>query len=438
MTEPAIPDTLPQDEAAERGVLGAMLLDNRVIGAVANMIAGGDFYRLAHQVIYESIRRLDDRGDPADPVTVAAELDAVGQLARVGDRPYLVGLLGDAPVGGSATYYAAIVAEKAMLRRVVAAGQQITQVGMLGGDGAPVEDVLEAAQQALFGVHGQADDDLSDLDDLYSETSDWLDDPTEEPGLPTGLADLDRLLRITPGSVTVVAARPGVGKSVLGVQLAAHVAAAGSPALICSLEMSKRELMLRIMASDARVNLSDLVAKKLSDADRMKVAKAQGKAKGRPLRVTEMVSGGVAKIRRYVADAARRGEPYSLVVVDYLQLMQHHDPRVSQRQQQVSEMSRALKLMAKEFGVPVVVASQLNRNSETRQDKKPLMSELRESGAIEQDADNVLLLHRDDDLKPGEIEIIIAKQRQGPTGVVVGAFQGHYQRIVCMSNQLEP
>lgn len=423
----------PNDERAERAVIGAMLLSADAVDTVSDLIVAEDYYRPKNATIHAAITAIHGRGEPTDAVAVAAELERRGLLARVGGAPYLFETVESVPVVSNVDYYAAIVAEKALLRRVIEAGTRVAQLGYQGGRGADTESVIEAVAKEMAAIHRPSSTRPTRISDALDRAAEGYENELA-PGLPTGLPDLDRLLRMTPGSVTVVAARPGGGKSVFGLQMAIHNAKLGTPSLIATLEMTDTDLAHRVNASEGRTDLSKLVAHELDDAAWINVAKVQGAAKEWPLDICDDTDTGLSKVRRHLADAVRRGEPYGLLVVDYLQLM-NSDTSTASRQQEVAALSRGMKLIAKEFHIPVILASQLNRNSTTRQDERPKMSELRESGAIEQDADNIILLHRDDEQAPGEIELIIAKQRQGPSGVVTCVFQGHYQRILSMSKQ---
>lgn len=438
---PGLDRTPPQDVAAEMSVLGGMLLSKDAIADVIEQIRGNDFYRPAHEQIYDAIVDLYGRGEPADAITVVAELNRRGELARIGGAPYLHDLMASVPTAANAGYYAKIVRERAILRRLVEAGTRIVQMGY-STEGGEVDDVVNNAQAEVYAVtERRASEDYLPLSEIIGPTFDEIDAAQGRgegmAGVPTGYSDFDRLTNgLHPGQMVVVAARPAIGKSVLGINVAGHAAIHhNQAAVIFSLEMSRNEITMRLLASEARVPLTRMRSGNMDDGDWQKLAATMGKISDAPLFIDDSPNMSLMEIRAKCRRLKQRHD-LKLVVIDYLQLMSS-GKRVESRQQEVSEFSRALKLLAKELEVPVIAISQLNRGPEQRGDKKPQMSDLRESGSIEQDADVVILLHRDDAYekespRAGEADLIVAKHRNGPTDVITVAFQGHYQRFVDM------
>ena len=581
--------TPPQDLTAEQSVLGGMLLSKDAIADVVEEIQPNDFYKPAHQAIYDVILDLYARGEPADAVTVAAELDRRGDLRRAGGAPYLHTLISTVPTAANAGYYAQIVSEKAVLRRLVDAGTRIVQYGYSGSEGADVAEVVDRAQAEIFDVtERRTTEDFVIIEELLQPTMDEIDAIHTAGGLskgvPTGFADLDAITNgLHGGQMIIIAARPGVGKAlaldtvlptpegqttmgdvavgdeVLGVdgkptkvtgvtevwhdrpcfvvrfsdsteivadaehewriemggtdqvvttksldtlmlvsdfgilvpenpetgRLARiitdvrtadsvpvrciEVAAAdhlylagptgipthnstigldimrscsiknGLSSVMFSLEMSKTEIVMRLMSAEARVKLSDMKSGSMSDEDWTRLARRMGEISEAPLFIDDSPNLTMMEIR---AKARRLKQKHDLrlIVVDYLQLMSS-GKKVESRQQEVSEFSRQLKLLAKEIDVPLIAISQLNRGPEQRTDKRPQVSDLRESGSLEQDADIVMLLHRPDsterdDPRAGEADLILGKHRGGPTSTITVAHQLHYSRFVDMARGL--
>jgi len=431
--------TPPQAVGAEQSVLGAMLLSKDAIGDVTEIIKGRDFYRPAHEEIYEAVIDLYGRGEPADAITVADELTKRGQLGRVGGHIYLHELLSSVSIASNASYYAEIVREKAILRRLVEASIRISQLGYSGqGD---VNQIVDAAQQAIYQVSdGKASEDYQPLSALMESTLDEIEALASHgimSGVPTGFVELDELTNgLHPGQMVIVAARPGVGKSTLGLDLARSAAIGhGLCSAFFSLEMTKTEIVMRLLSAEAQVPLQDIRKGNMSDENWARIARKTGEVSSAPLFIDDSPNLTMMEIRAKARRLKQRHD-LKLVIVDYLQLMSS-GKRVESRQLEVSEFSRQMKLLAKELEVPVVALSQLNRGPEQRTDKKPMLSDLRESGSLEQDADVVILLHREDmynnaSERTGEADFIVAKHRNGQTRPVTVAFQGHYSRFVDM------
>jgi replicative DNA helicase len=571
--------------AAEQSVLGGMLLSKDAIADVLERLRPGDFYRPAHQSVYDAILDLYGRGEPADAITVSAELDRRGLLKRIGGAPYLHTLISTVPTAANAGYYAGIVAEKSLLRRLVEAGTRVVQYGYAGADGADVADVVDRAQAEIYDVtERRATEDFVVLEHLLQPTMDEIDAIASQGGVargvPTGFVELDEVTNgLHPGQMIVVAARPGVGKAlaldtplptptgwttmgevVVGDQLIGpdgqptrvvaatevmtgrpcyevefsdgtvivadeqhqwptdrgilttaelrpgrdwiaptaaleghgttavlvrpfqidavrpidsvlvrcvevdnerHVYLAGRgrvpthnstlgldflrscsikhrhASVIFSLEMSKSEIVMRLLSAEAKIKLADMRSGRMSDDDWTRLARRMSEISEAPLYIDDSPNLTMMEIR---AKARRLHQKANLrlIVVDYLQLMTS-GKKVESRQQEVSEFSRQIKLLAKELEVPVVAMSQLNRGPEQRTDKKPMLSDLRESGSIEQDADMVILLHRPDaferdDPRGGEADLIIAKHRAGPTKTITVAHQLHLSRFTNMAH----
>lgn len=579
----------PHDMAAEQSVLGGMLLSKDAIADVIEVMRPGDFYRPAHQLIYDTILDLYGRGEPADPVTVSAGLDRRGELKRIGGPPYLVTLTQTVPTAANASYYAEIVAEKAILRRLVEAGTRIVQYGYAGADGQDVAEVVDRAQAEIYEVTDKrTTEDFLPLEELLQPTMDEIDSIASRGGIslgvPTGFTELDELTNgLHPGQMIIVAARPGVGKALAldtplatrtgwttmgevrvgdelldangrptrvlaatdvltdrpcyevefsdGTVLVAdeehqwftetrvrrsrpavrttgdivhtlrsaddhlnhtvpgtarsgsrqivdvrkidtvpvrcvevdnrdHLYLAGQtmvpthnstlgmdfmrscsikhglPSVIFSLEMSRTEIVMRLLSAEAKIKLGDMRSGRMSDDDWTKLARRMSEISEAPLFVDDSPNLTMMEIRAKARRLKQRHD-LKLVVVDYLQLMSS-GKKVESRQQEVSDFSRSLKLLAKELEVPVIAISQLNRGPEQRTDKRPMVSDLRESGSLEQDADMVILLHRPDaierdDPRGGEADLIVGKHRNGPTATITVAHQLHLSRFVDMA-----
>jgi replicative DNA helicase len=435
--------TPPQDIAAEQSVLGGMLLSKDAIADVVELVRSNDFYRPAHQTIFDVVVDLYGRGEPADAVTVSAELTRRGEIGRVGGAPYLHTLLTSVPTAANAGFYARIVAERAILRRLVEAGTRIVQLGY-GGNGGEVDDIVDRAQQSIYEVtERRTTEDYTLLEELMQPTLDELEAIGSRggsmTGVPTGFADLDALTNgLHPGQLVVIAARPGVGKSTLGLDIARACSIKhGLGSVLFSLEMSKTEITMRLLSAEARVPLQHMRSGTMTDDDWARLARRMGEVAEAPLFIDDSPNMTMMEIRAKARRLKQRND-IRLVIVDYLQLMSGNK-KAESRQQEVSELSRSLKLLAKELECPVIAMSQLNRGPEQRTDKKPQLSDLRESGAIEQDADLVLLLYREDMIerespRAGEADFIVAKHRNGQTGTVTVSSQLHYSRFVDMAS----
>ncbi|MFE5618160.1 replicative DNA helicase [Streptomyces sp. NPDC056524] len=432
----------PQDLDAEQSVLGGMLLSKDAIADVVEIIKGHDFYKPAHETVYAAILDLYAKGEPADPITVGAELTKRGEITRVGGASYLHTLVQSVPTAANAAYYAEIVHERAVLRRLVEAGTKITQMGY-AADG-DVDEIVNSAQAEIYAVTEQrTTEDYLPLGDIMEGALDEIEAigsrSGEMTGVPTGFTDLDQLTNgLHPGQMIIIAARPAMGKSTLALDFARACSIKHNlPSVIFSLEMGRNEIAMRLLSAEARVALHHMRSGTMTDEDWTRLARRMPDVSQAPLYIDDSPNLSMMEIRAKCRRLKQRAG-LKLVVIDYLQLMQSGAKRSESRQQEVSDMSRNLKLLAKELELPVIALSQLNRGPEQRTDKKPMVSDLRESGSIEQDADMVILLHREDAYekespRAGEADIIVGKHRNGPTATITVAFQGHYSRFVDMA-----
>lgn len=409
------------DRDAERSALGAMMLDSRRVWDVLDVAPPADFHDPKHEQIAEAVRRLALRGEGTDPVLVWDEIAASGVPFGPGPA-YLHELTSAVSTAANAGYYAKVVAEHAARRRLALAG---AKVSMLAADlTSPPDEQLEAARAAVDEVAQHRSAKVHAVGSTVDEMFARLAEPPVYTETPWG--SINHLIGgLRPRAMYVVGARPASGKSIMAMNLATALAEEGNVA-VCSLEMGEEELQKRLVAQLGRVHLSALVNNSMQSDDWERAASARAKIMRMPLFIDDRPGQTVAQIRAFVRSVSREG-PLSGVVVDYVQLIEASDPR-KDRRVAVGEMSRAMKLIAKEFDCPVVVLSQLNRKSEERHNRKPALSDLRESGDLEQDADVVLLLSRDldDPDRAGEVDVIVAKNRHGSTGDVTLAWLGHY------------
>ena len=433
--------TPPHDLLAEQSALGGMLLSTDAVADVTDTLRSSDFYVPKHEVIYEAILSLYSHGEPTDVVAVTDELIKTGELQRAGGVDYLHTLTSIVPTAANAGYYASIVAEKAVLRRLVDAGTRIVQMGY-SGQGEPL-DLVNNAQAEIYQVTGsQSAEDYVSLeiavDAAVTEMEAASGRDGELTGVPTGFSGMDQLTNgLHPGQLIIIAARPALGKSTLALDFARSAAIAHQlPTIFFSLEMGRSEIAMRLMSAEAAVPLQAMRKGTLDRRDWTTIAATRGRINDAPLYIDDSPNMTLVEIRAKCRRLKQRAG-LKMVVIDYLQLMTS-GKRVESRQQEVSEFSRALKLLAKELQVPVVALSQLNRGPEQRADKKPALSDLRESGSLEQDADMVVLLHREaayekENPRAGEADLIVAKHRNGPTDTITVAFQGHFSRFADMA-----
>jgi replicative DNA helicase len=429
--------TPPHDLLAEQSVLGGMLLSKDATADVTGLLRGVDFYVPKHEVIYDAILSLYAQGEPTDVITVTDQLVKNGELQRAGGAEYLHTVVSIVPTAANAGFYAEIVAEKALLRRLVEAGTRIVQMGY-AGEGEAV-DLVNTAQSEIFGVTGAntADDYVPLVDAVEAavfeiEKAQGLEDGML--GVPTGFKELDQMTNgFGPGQMIIIAARPAMGKSTLALDIArAASIGSGAATVFFSLEMGRAEIAMRLLSAEASIPLQHMRKGTLDQRDWAKLASTTARVNDAPLFIDDSPNLTLVEIRAKCRRLKQRHD-LKMVVIDYLQLLSS-GKKTESRQQEVSEFSRALKLLSKELEVPVIALSQLNRASEQRADKMPAISDLRESGSLEQDADMVILLHREntyekDNPRAGEADFILAKQRNGPIGTVTVSFQGHYSRF---------
>ncbi|MSZ76449.1 MAG: replicative DNA helicase [Actinobacteria bacterium] len=441
-SSPGVGRTPPQDMAAEQSVLGSMLISKDAIAEVAEVLRGVDYYRPIHETIHDAVIDLYGRNEPVDMVTVAAELQRRGELQRIGGAPYLHTLSANVPIAANAAYYAEIVREKAILRRLVDAGTRIVQIGY-AGEG-EVDDIVDQAQAEVYKIADKrSSEDYAPLSDIMDGVLDEIEAISNREaglyGVPTGFADLDDLTNgLHSGQMIIVAARPAMGKSTLALDLCRAASIHNNLASVFfSLEMTRSEITMRLLSAEAKVPLNHIRNGNMQDDDWNKLARKMGEISSAPMFIDDSPNMTMMEIRAKARRLKQRHD-LRLIVIDYMQLMSS-GKKVESRQLEVSEFSRQIKLLAKELELPIIALSQLNRGPEQRGDKRPMMSDLRESGSLEQDADMVILLHRDDvyekeSTRPGEADLIVAKHRNGPTRDITVAFQGHYSRFVDMAH----
>jgi replicative DNA helicase len=422
----------PQNVEAEQSVLGGILIENEAINKVMEILTFDDFYRDAHRRIFNALISLSERDEPADLITLTNELRKIDQLDSIGGASYLASLIDSVPTAANIEYYAKIVKEKAILRKLIETSTDIiTQSYEDRGD---VEGFLDEAERAIFEIsEKRVKPSFYFIRDIVKESFKTIERLFEKKelvtGVPSGLKELDGLTAgFHPSDLIIVAGRPSMGKTALCLNLAQYAAIEKRiPVAIFSLEMSKEQLVIRMLCSEARVEGTRLRTGFLTESDWPKLTLAAGNLSDAPIFIDDSAAISVLELR---AKSRRLKGDYGLgmLIIDYLQLMKGRT-RVESRQQEISEISRSLKALAKELNIPVIAVSQLSRKTEERQGMRPQLSDLRESGAIEQDADLILFLYRDevynrseDNPNKGKAEVIIGKQRNGPIGKIEMAF----------------
>jgi len=426
----------PQNREAEQSILGGILLNNESLHSVLEILKASDFYSEAHRRIFSAILDLYDRNEPCDLITLSSILKDKNQLDNAGGMAYLASLVDNVPSSANIVYYARIVKEKSVLRSLIGTATDILNKSYDSGN--EVEEVLDSAEQAIFEIsQHKIKPAFSPMRDIIKESFKTIEQLYERKASITGVATgFERIDDITSGlqnsDLIIIAGRPSMGKTALALNIASYAAMdAAVPVAIFSLEMSKEQLALRMLASEAKVDSQRLRKGFLGETDWPKLATAAGRLADALIFIDDTPAITVlemkAKSRRLKAESG-----LGLILLDYLQLMRSGNSRES-REQEISEISRSLKALAKELSVPVVALSQLNRKVEDRSDRRPQMADLRESGAIEQDADVIAFIYRDevynkseDNPEKGIAEIIIGKQRNGPTGTVKLAFMEKY------------
>ena len=428
----------PHDLLAEQSAIGGMLLSKDAVADVIETVRGMDFYIAKHETIFEAVMNLYSHGEPTDVIAVTDELTKTGELTRAGGAEYLHTLTALVPTAANAGFYASIVAEKAVLRRLVEAGTRIVQMGY-ASEG-EVVDLVNNAQAEIYAVTGGVEsEDFVPLTEAVTTAIDEIETAMGRDGkmvgVPTGFAELDDLTNgLHPGQLIILAARPALGKSTLGLDFARSAAIKNDmPTIIFSLEMGRSEIAMRLLSAEASVPLQHMRKGTVHTNDWTTIASTRGRINDAPLYIDDSPNMTLVEIRAKCRRLKQR-VGLKMVIIDYLQLMTS-GKKVESRQQEVSEFSRALKLLAKELNVPVIAISQLNRGPEQRADKKPALSDLRESGSLEQDADMVILLHREsayeaENPSAGTADFIVAKHRNGPTRTITVGFHGHFSRFV--------
>jgi replicative DNA helicase len=436
----------PHNLEAEQSVLGAMVVNPNAIPVAIEQLRDEDFYREGHRLIYRSILTLYDKGDEVDVVTVSAELDRQGVLERVGGRDFIHTLAEIVPAAANAGQYATIVREQSVLRSLIQVGNEIAELGYQHPD--TIAALLDRSEQRVFAISQQRRvaefQHIKDILTANFQRLELMQRDATVSGVATGFEGIDKITGgLQPANLIVLAARPSMGKTSLALNIAQTVAVDGkAPVAIFSLEMSAQELGERMMCSAARVSSHKVRTATLSGDDYAKLIQAAGELEKADIFIDDTAGITMFELRAKARRLASK-KPLALVIVDYLQLMVG-DGRSENRQQEVAGLSRSLKQLARELSVPVIAVSQLNRSPEVRQDKRPQLSDLRESGAIEQDADVVMFIHADakDETKKGTVEVVIAKHRNGPTGIVRLGFVTDYTKFRTLSSaegyQYEP
>jgi len=428
----------PQSIEAEQSVLGSMLVDKEAIPTVMEILKPEDFYRPDHREIYEVVIELFDRAQPIDLITVSERLKLHGKLELIGGLEYLSNIATAVPTTANVSNYSKIVEEKSLLRRLIRASSDIVDLGFDASE--EVSYIIDRAQQGIFDIlqkrSSQGFIPIKDvLVDTFNKLEELYNNKGTITGIPTGFADLDfKTAGLHNSDLILIAARPAMGKTALALNLAQNAAVHSKvPVAVFSLEMSKEQLVNRMLSSEAMVDGSRMKTGQLEDNDWQKVAKALGPLSEAPIFIDDTPGVSITEIRAKCR-RLKLEHNLGLVIIDYLQLMQGSKSKSENRQQEISEISRSLKMLAKEINVPVITLSQLSRAPETRTDHRPILSDLRESGAIEQDADIVMFLYRDDYYNPETdkkniAELIIAKHRNGSTGTVELVWLGQYTKF---------
>ncbi len=435
----------PHSVEAEQSVLGGLLLENEALDKIADLLSGADFYRHDHRLIFEHISRLIEHNKPADIVTVAESLESSAELSGIGGIAYLGSLAQNTPTAANIRRYAEIVRERAVMRKLVEVGSGIAE-SAYSPQGRDAQQLLDEAEAKIFQIAEggkRSSEGFVDIKILLPQVADRIDQlfqrdsSSDVTGIPSGFSDLDSMTSgLQPGDLIIVAGRPSMGKTAFSLNIAENVALdTGLPVAVFSMEMAATQLAMRMIGSVGRLDQHRMRTGRLEDEDWVRLTTALGRLNDAPVFIDEGAGLSSFDVRARARRLHRQTGKLGLIVVDYLQLMSGPAGRQSEnRATEISEISRSLKSLAKELDVPVIALSQLNRSVEQRPDKRPVMSDLRESGAIEQDADLILFIYRDEVYNPdspdkGTAEIIIAKQRNGPIGRVRLTFIGANTRF---------
>ena len=436
----------PHSAEAEQSVLGGLLLDNHAWEKIADLIGEGDFYRYDHRLIWRAIAKLIDGGRPADVITVSERLESTNELSEVGGLAYLATLAQNTPSAANIRRYGEIVRERSVMRQLVTVGTEIVESAFhpMGRDAAQLLDEAEGKVFKIAESTAKSEQGFLAMPEILAEVTDKIDllysrdNPDEVTGVPTGFIDLDeKTSGLQPGDLIIVAGRPSMGKTAFSMNLAENVAIhTGLPVAVFSMEMPAAQLATRMLGSVGRLDQHKLRTARFNDDDWDRFGKAVGVLAETKIHIDETPGLTALELRARTRRLARQyGGKLGLVVIDYLQLMSGSAHATQQnRTAEISEISRSLKSLARELSVPVIALSQLNRSVEQRPNKRPMMSDLRESGAIEQDADLIIFMYRDEYYNPdspdkGLAEVIIGKHRNGPTGIVRLTFMGQFSRF---------
>lgn len=436
----------PHDVDAEQAILGSMLTDQDAVIDAMEVLKPEDFYREDNKYIYQSIINLYNRGEPIDIITVKAELTSMQKFEAVGGIEYLATLPDKVPLVANADKYIKIVEEKSILRQLIKAANEIQSLGYAQNE--EIDNIVDQSEKMIFNImQGKNQKGYTQIKDVLVETFAELEKLYNQKetitGVPTGFADLDyKTAGLHNSDLILIAARPAMGKSAFALNIATYAAInTKKPVVIFNLEMSKEQLVNRMLCSEAMVDSNKIRTGKIDEEDWIKLATALGPLSEAPIYIDDTPGISVAEIRAKCRKL-KLEKNIGLVVIDYLQLIQGSGKRNASREQEISEISRSLKILAKELDVPVIALSQLSRAAEARQDHRPMLSDLRESGAIEQDADIVMFLYRDDYYNPDSekkniAEIILAKHRAGSTGTVELLWMGNYTKFANLDKYRE-
>ena len=440
----------PHSVEAEQSVLGGLLLDNTAWDKIADMIGESDFYRADHRLIYRHVSKLVGNSRPADVITVSESLESTKELEGVGGLAYLGALAQNTPTAANIRRYAEIVRDRAVMRKLAEVGTEIAETAY-NPMGKEAGQLLDEAESKVFAISEQGargKQGFMDMQPLLTQVVERIDmlynrdNPSDVTGVPTGFTDLDKMTSgLQPGDLVIVAGRPSMGKTSLALNMAEHVALeSGLPVGVFSMEMGASQLVMRMLGSVGKLDQHKVRTGRLADEDWRKLTDAVGRLNDAPIHIDETAALNSLELRARARRLHRQYGKLGLIVVDYLQLMSASS-QGENRATEISEISRGLKALAKELNVPVVALSQLNRSLEQRPNKRPVMSDLRESGAIEQDADLILFIYRDevynqDSPDKGKAEVIIGKQRNGPIGTITLVFQGEYTRFANFADQI--
>ncbi|HHU70068.1 MAG TPA: replicative DNA helicase [Thermoanaerobacterales bacterium] len=433
----------PQNIEAEQSVLGAMLLEKDAIVSAAEILKGEDFYKESHKKIFEVIIDIYEKNEPVDLITVTEELRKRNSLEEIGGITYITSLANSIPTAANTAYHAAIVRDKSILRKLINVSTRLVKMGYDADKN--VEDILDEAERMIFEIANKRSlEGFSPVRDVVIETLDMIEELYKNKGkmtgIPTGFLDFDNMTSgFQPSDLIIIAARPSMGKTSFALNIAQYASIREKvPTAIFSLEMSKEQLVQRMLCSEAHIDSHKLRTGNLEENDWLKLARAMGPLSEAPIYIDDTPGISIMEVRAK-ARRLKAEKGLGLIIIDYLQLMQGRGSSEN-RQQEISEISRSLKALARELRVPVVALSQLSRAPEMRQDHRPILSDLRESGSQEQDSDLVVFLYRDeyynsDTDKKNIAEVIISKQRNGPTGVVELVWLDKYTKFVNKAKQ---